>query len=105
MNEDIPPFPPKKTEEPAMPPVPISLPRVGLNPWLGSGIGVLIFVASLGLCALGSNPIFLLIGFVGALVSLFFQGYRSIFLGYILTVGVALLAAIIYCSTHPFNVD
>jgi hypothetical protein len=99
MNEDIPPFPPKKPVGPEMPSVPTSPPRVGLNPFLGFGLGVFLFVVSL----FGGSPIVLLIGLIGAVASLFYRGQRSIFLGYILTVGVTLLAVIIYRSTHPFD--
>jgi uncharacterized membrane protein len=52
---------------------------------------------------LAGERIFLLTGFIGAAASLFYGGQRIIFLGYILTVGVALIALIIYHSLHPFD--
>jgi len=61
------------------------------------GFGILI-VTSAGSYVL---PPFFLLGLVAAIASLFFAGYRFIFLGYIIPVGVALLAAICYCSVYP----
>jgi len=100
MNEDQPPFPPSKPAQihPLSEPPPSS-PHFGLMFLLGI---VLIFL-SWGLCYLMQNPMpFLFIG-MGAFCTLFFKGYRGIFVGFITTVGVILLGAIIYCANQPFN--
>ena len=106
MNENMPPTDLGKPEatSPAapLPPVVVPPPRIGPTPWQGGGIGLLIFVISVVLCY--ANPIFFLIGFAGAVVSLFYKGYRTIFIGYILILGVTLLGVIIYCSTQPFDI-
>lgn len=75
----------------------------GLKPWQAAGIGVVLFIVSCLLCFL--NPFFFLVGLVTAIITLFIKGARCIFVGYILTVGVLLLVAIVYCSTHPFRID
>ncbi len=49
-------------------------------------------------------PPLCVLGLIAAIVSLFMKGYRCIFLGYILTVGVVLLGVIIYCSSHPLDI-
>lgn len=60
---------------------------------------MLIFIAS---CLFAfANPLFLLFGFVGAFVPLFIKGYRCIFVGYILCVGLTLLGLVIACSINP----
>ena len=60
---------------------------------------MLIFIGSILMCFV--NPIFLLFGFVGAFVPLFIKGYRCIFVGYILCVGLTLLGLVIACSIDP----
>jgi len=68
---------------------------------LCTGLGVLLFVVSSGLSFV--IPPVCLLGLAAAIASLFFKGYRCIFVGYILTFGVLLLGTVIYCSTHPFD--
>jgi hypothetical protein len=96
MNENIP------SKDPVEPqsarPLP---PQTKLHPVLGGGLGLLLFVVSCALCYI--SFIFLLFGFFAASVSLVYKGYRSIFIGYILTIGIALLGAIIYCANQPFD--
>ncbi len=87
--------PPPLIEPPASPP-----PNYP-SPWKAAGIGVLIFIASCLFCV--ANPFFLLVGFIGAVVPLFIKGYRCIFVGYILCVGLTLLALVIACSIDPPN--
>jgi hypothetical protein len=65
-------------------------------------LGFLLFVVSSGLAFV--IPPICLLGFVAATASLFFKGYRCIFVGYILTGGLILLAIIAYCSTQPFDI-
>jgi hypothetical protein len=67
-----------------------------------TALGALLFLVSCGLCYV--TPFAALIGVVIAFGSLFFEGYRCILLGYALTFGVILLAAIIYCFTQPFDI-
>jgi len=64
---------------------------------------VLIFVAW-GLSYLLQNPMPFFFTGIGAFFTVFFKGYRGIFVGFITTIGVVLLGAIIYCANHPFNV-
>lgn len=62
-----------------------------------AGIGVALFVLSIGLAFL--IPPAALIGLFIAIVSLFVEGYRYIFLGYILPAGLILLFIIVSCAT------
>src|SRR5271156_1953931 len=103
MNETPPP-PPNKTPLPLdeIPPPPPPPNRSPLTRWQAFGIGLAIFAVSAPLCLL--NPIFGFLGLAAAVTSLFFQGYRHIFTGYILVAGVGLLIAIIYCFA-TFRVD
>ena len=73
------------------------------TPMVGAGIGSLILIVSVLLCYV--TPLAFLLGFVGAVACLFVKGYRCIFVGYIITVGVLLLAAIAYCSVYPPRFD
>jgi len=102
MNEN--PLPPEpETPVPATRPKPPAAPS---SPGFGLmfGLGVLIIIISIVLCVAAQSPAPLFLGALSAFVSLFFEGYRGIFVGYIATVGLVLLATIIYCSNHPFNV-
>jgi hypothetical protein len=66
-------------------------------------LGFLLFIITCGMAYFfPPAPAF---GFVAAIVCLFFKDYRCVFLGYILTCGILLLAAIIYCFTQPFHID
>jgi hypothetical protein len=67
-----------------------------------AGLGVLIFFVSIALSFI--SPLLCLLGFVGAIVTLFFPGYRLIFVGYILTLGVLLLGTIIYCANSTWEI-
>jgi hypothetical protein len=100
MNEIIPPSDPGKEL-----PQPASTRLYGKSEppsrKLCAALGFLLFVVSGGLAFL--FPPLCLVGFAVAVSSLFFKGYRCIFIGYILTIGLILLGTIIYCSTHPFN--
>ena len=42
-------------------------------------------------------------GLALAIATVFVEGYRGVFLGFVLTIGVALLGTIIYCANHPVN--
>lgn len=103
MNEITPP-PFDPSQLPPMPPPP----KPGGNgkppgKVLCTFIGFLLFAGS---CAMAYFiPFTPAIGFVAAIVCLFFRDYRCVFLGYILTFGLLLLAAIIYCFTQPFHID
>jgi len=70
---------------------------------LGASIGLVIVVMSIVLVPVFANPYPCLVGFILAFISLFFKGYRSIFLGYIISLGLLFLVVIIYCANHPIN--
>ena len=97
MNEIPPPFEPGQPP----PPLPGDGKRKPPSKKVCAALGALLLVVSCALCYI--NPLAAFIGFLVALGSLFFDGYRCIFLGYALTFGVLLLAAIIYCFTQPFD--
>ena len=101
MSEITPPLPPDPSEIP--PPVPAGPPGAPLGKVAQSAIGAGLFIGSGLLCIL--LPPFFLVGLIGAIVSLFFPGYRLIFVGYISTFGLALLGAIIFCFAYPPRFD
>ncbi len=68
-----------------------------------AGIGFLLFVIS-GVLSIGFIG-FCLLGLAAAIASLFFKGYRFIFVGYALTLGILLLSATIYCAYNPLRID
>ncbi len=97
MSEITPPLPPASPVVP--PPVPPQRPGKVAQSAIGAGL----FIGS-GLFCLVS-PMFFLLGFIGAIVSLFFPGYRLIFVGYIGTLGLVLLGAIVVCFVDPPRFD
>jgi len=98
MNEITPPSDPGPiTPSPASPQIPGTPPSKKFC----AGLGSLLFVVTAGLSFV--FPPMCLFGLAGAIASLFFPGYRCIFVGYILTIGIILLGLIIYCSNHPFE--
>jgi hypothetical protein len=101
MSEGIPPPPPDPSEIP--PPVPAGTPGPPLNKAVQSAIGAGLFIGSSLLCLV--LPPFFLVGLIGAIVSLFFPGYRLIFVGYIGMFGLALLGAVIFCFAYPPKFD
>jgi hypothetical protein len=104
MNEDIPPaIPPQSPDVPPPLPGEPGGPRQPPGKGLLTFFGVLLFVVTTGLCYF--LPPFFLVGLIGAIVSLFFRGYRFVFVGYIGTFGVLLLGAIIYCFAYPMRID
>ncbi len=66
-------------------------------------LGIVLFILSIALCIPFQSPTVFLLGAAGAFVTVFFKGYRGIFVGYISTLGLVLLGTIIYCANHPFN--
>jgi len=109
MNENIPEPepndpPPVSPEHKLPPPNPLpatSPPTEGPGLALCIILGVLLCIVSAALCF--AFPPFIVMGLGLALASLFFPGYRGVGLGYFLTIGVALLGTIIFCSMHPLN--
>lgn len=99
MSEIIP--PPEPGKEP--PPFPTQFYRESRPPSkkVCTFLGFLLFVVSSGMAFV--FPPLGLMGLAGAIASLFFRGYRCIFVGYVLTIGLILLAGIVYCSTQPFD--
>ena len=67
------------------------------------GLGVLLNIVSVLLCLPFQSPAPFILGALAAFIFLFFEGYRGIFVGFILTVGLILLGTIIFCATHPFH--
>jgi len=102
MNEKLPPSEPVEPNPPSIPPSPAPV-ESGLSPLAAAGIGAAILVVSTVMC-LAFPPAFL-VGLVGVIVTLFKKGYRCIFLGYIITLGIFLLCAIGYCSIYPPRFD
>ncbi len=96
MNEITPPSGP---EQPPPPP-PGQPTSVGPGKGACAGLGVaLFFISCIGGIALHFLP---LLGLGAAITSLFFEGYRYIFVGYILTAlilaGLAFLLLILFCG-------
>lgn len=102
MSEIIPPFEPGK-EPPKSFPTQFYRESGPPSKKVCTFLGFLLFVVSSGLAF--AFPPLCLMGLIGAIASLFFEGYRCIFVGYILTIGLILLAVIAYCSTHPFRME
>jgi hypothetical protein len=96
MDENLPPSEPSK-------PAPAVIFDEGAPPSKKActALGGLLFIVSSGLAFV--FPPLCLVGFVAAVISLFFKGYRCIFVGYILAVGLILLAVIIYCANNPVD--
>jgi len=92
-------LPPPEPSSPQPPPFQEKPAPVYPAAWKTAGIGALIFIVSAALCF--ANPVFFLFGFIGAFVSLFIKGYRPIFLGYILCMGLVLLVLTVVCFINP----
>jgi hypothetical protein len=90
-----------KMPAPISPPGETPLKSEGPGTGICIGMGVLLCIGSVALCLL-IPPIFLA-GLALAIASLFIKGYRGVFLGYVLTMGVALLVTIIVCAGHPMD--
>jgi hypothetical protein len=70
--------------------------------WAMVAVGVGLLILSGIVCASVQNPAPFIIGAVGAFVSLFFRGYRGIFIGFVGTIALAYLALIIICGAMGF---
>lgn len=90
MNE-TPPLPPPYSEPPR-PPKPPPF-------WLMFAVGIGLAVISGMVCAATRGTAAFGLGFLVAVVSLFFQGYRGIFIGFITVVGVAVLTVAVICGS------
>jgi len=102
MNEFPPPFEPEGSKPtPSAPKDEHSPNPPSFRAMFGLGIGLI--SASALICFLSQSPMPFLFGGIGAFVSLFFKGYRGIFVGYISTLGLVLLATVIYCANHPLG--
>jgi MFS family permease len=69
------------------------------NFWLMFFLGFLLLLFSGLLCGAFNSPIPAGLGLIGAIVSIFFRGWRGIFAGYFGTIGLIALAVIIICGT------
>ena len=103
MSENLPPLPPER--DPAPPPYKMEPSSPGPGKGTCAAIGVALFFGScLGAIALHPLPVF---GLIGAFASLFFEGYRYIFVGYILTLlillGIGFLVLITVCGNMNFH--
>jgi len=97
MNENPPPSesePPKSTR----PPTEYWAPPEPPNFWAMFGLGVLLVIVSCIICAPFQSPVPFGFGFLVAFCSLFFPGYRGIFIGFISTIGVVLLGTAVICG-------
>jgi hypothetical protein len=94
MNENIPTPPPADPEPNRPPPTPDERPGF----WAMFGLGIGLLVVSCILCGLFQHPFPLLIGALGAFGSLFSSRYRGIFIGYVSTIGIALLVTAVICG-------
>ena len=101
MNEEPPsPFPPPL---PAPEPLQKSPPDPP-NFWLMFFVGILLLIISGGLCAATRDIAPFSVGVLFALVSLFFQGYRGVFVGFVGSLGVVFLGLAIMCGAMmPHN--
>jgi len=63
------------------------------------GLGVLLNIVSVLLCLPLQNPTPFVLGALGAFISLFFEGYRGLFVGFILVIGIILLGLAIMCGS------
>jgi hypothetical protein len=99
MSEIIPPSDPEKGPSQPLPQVSNQSSVPGKKFY--TGLGILLFIGSAVVTFV--IPPACLLGLIVAIGSLFFKGYRFIFVGYILTLGILLLGMIIYCSNHPFE--
>jgi len=63
------------------------------------GLGVLLNIGSVLLCLPFQHPAPFFLGALAAFISLFFEGYRGIFVGFILVIGVVLLGVAIICGS------
>jgi len=102
MNENPPPFDPEQPQS-TPPPTQYEPPRTPPSFAAMFGLGILLNIVSALLCIPFRSLTPFILGAVGAFISLFFEGYRGISVGFISTVGLILLGTIIYCSTHPFH--
>jgi hypothetical protein len=96
MNEELPPpYDPERPEPPSiLPPGTPEPPSF----WGMFGLGTLLIILSCLLCAAFGNPLPLGMGAFVAIGSLFFNGRRGIFIGFVSTIGVCLLIAAIACG-------
>ncbi len=79
-------------------PLQTDLPPDPPNFWGRFGLGVLLVILSFGISVPFQSPLPFGLGFLVALCSLFFQGYRAIFIGFISTIGVVLLGSAVICG-------
>ena len=100
MNLTPPPFPPDP-QPPTIKSENQSL-QVPIKPWKATGLGFLLFVLTVPFSII--IPPLGLLGLAAAIGSLFFKGYRLIFVGYIGTFGLILLTTIIYCANNPLEI-
>ena len=106
MNENLPPsLPPEpgSSRDPAQIPPPPPPPSGRANFWKMFGAGIGLVVVSWIACIATGHPTPFGVGFVLAVVSLFFPGRRGIFIGFVSSIGVALLVAAIICGAMLTN--
>jgi hypothetical protein len=96
MSNDLPAPVPEPTPEPPLPPVVPS--RKLLSFGFMILLGALLLVLSCGVSTLCQSLIPFWVGVGAAVLTLFFKGYRGIFVGFAGTVGVVLLATAIICG-------
>lgn len=95
MNEELPPLPPQKPK-PKL--IVIEPARKPPNFWGMFALGVLLLVLSCVLCAPFRSLAPFGIGVLIAFVTVFFDGYRGVFMGFLAGIGIGLLGAAIMCG-------
>jgi hypothetical protein len=107
MKEELPPPLPDQDPKKAPPPAPNAPPL-----WAMIVVGLFLFGLSVGLFCLVQNSVVRLTPFLltllGTTVTLFFRGYRGIFFGFYIALGISLLIAVAVCfgivsSPHSFK--
>jgi hypothetical protein len=99
VSEALPPPLPSPEEKPAKPPGVHGNRSLFI---LMLFLGVLLLIGSVAVCAGTSNDKFLnfipfAIASVGSFISVFFSGYRGLFFGFFITLGVIILGAVVLC--------
>jgi hypothetical protein len=95
MNEELPPLPPKNPQPKLIVTEP---PRTPPNFWGMFALGVLLLILSCVLCGPFRSFAPFGVGALVAFVSVFFDGYRGVFMGFLAGIGMSLLVAAIMCG-------
>jgi hypothetical protein len=67
------------------------------------GLGVLLLIVSIACCVAMQHPAPFFFGATLAFVSLFFAGYRGVFVGFVTVIGVIFLGIVIVCGSMAMH--